>query len=186
MSASIRNISTPAGTARALNPEQTRAATALAQGSTVTAAADAIGVHRSTLYKWYKDDPRFRQAVDEIRKERYERLEDQMRDVESLALSRVRRLLEDDAVPAAVQLRTAMIVLNRPLQSLGTEQWHVPLMEDLEATLEYRPSLVKVPECDIVQHISTVSGDRPRPSFDTIRHNSTHLDTFDNVEPADS
>ena len=97
MSAAVRPITTPFNTAGVLTPEQTRAAIALAQGCTVTAAADSIGVHRSTLYNWFKEDPAFSKAVEEIRKERNERIQDQMREIGTLALSRVRRILEDGA-----------------------------------------------------------------------------------------
>jgi AcrR family transcriptional regulator len=76
----------------ALSAAQTKAALTLAYGGTVTAAADAIGVHRSSIYNWFKSDPNFKQAVEEIRRDRYERLADQMRELEALTLTRLRRL----------------------------------------------------------------------------------------------
>jgi len=160
--------------AKALTPEQTRAAIALAQGATVTAAADSVGIHRSTLYNWFKDDPAFRCAVEEIRRERYERIKDQMRELETLALSRVRRILEDDSAPAAIQLRAAILVLNRPLDHIGLETWHTPATEDLNLTLERRPSLLKQPDTPIVRHISTLSANQPGVTIDISRQNSTH------------
>jgi hypothetical protein len=164
--------------ARALTSEQTRAAIALAQGRTVTATADAIGVHRSTLYNWFKEDPAFRRAVDEIRRERYERLNDEMRDLESLALSRVRRILEEDSAPAAIQLRAAMLVLNRPVDSIGLENWRMPQMENFETTLEHRPSLLETPETSAVRQISTLFVDRPGAAIDIARHNSTDFEAL--------
>ena len=135
----------------ALSAAQTKAALTLAYGGTVTAAADAIGVHRSSIYNWFKSDPNFKQAVEEIRRDRYERLNDQMRELEALALTRLRRLLEDDSVPASIQLRAALAILNRPKEPSGREEWNVPHMESLGATLERRPLVA-----DTARQISTL------------------------------
>ena len=124
-----------------LSAAQTTAALTLAYGGTVSAAADAAGVHRSSIYNWFKSDPNFKQAVEEIGRDRYERLKDQMRELEALALARLRRLVEDDSVPASVQLRAALAILNRPKRTLGIEEWNVPRMENLGATLERKPLL---------------------------------------------
>jgi AcrR family transcriptional regulator len=183
MPAATRSTPPSSETARALTPEQARAAIALAQGRTVTAAADAIGVHRSTLYNWFKDDPAFRRAVDEIRRERYERINDEMRDLESLALSRVRRILEEDSVPAAIQLRAAMLVLTRPVDSIGIENWHMPRMENFETTLEHRPGLLKTPETCVVRQISTLFVDQPASAIEITRQNSTDFDALSTNPP---
>jgi AcrR family transcriptional regulator len=143
----------PAG---ALSADQTKAALTLAYGGTVSAAADAVGVHRSSIYHWFKRDPKFKQAVEEIRRDRNERLNDQMRELESLALARLRRLLEDDSVPASVQLRAALAILNRPKEPLGIEEWNVPGMESLETTLKRRPHVAKAPKFDTTRQISTL------------------------------
>ncbi len=135
----------------ALSAAQTKAALTLAYGGTVSAAADAIGVHRSSIYNWFKSDPNFKQAIEEIRRDRYERLADQMRELEALALARLRRLLEDDSVPASVQLRAALAILNRPKELSGREAWNVPQMESLEVTLNRKPAVA-----DTTRQISTL------------------------------
>ena len=154
----IRQFSTNSDAFGGLSPDQARVVLTLAQGGTVTHAADATGVHRSTIYNWFKQDPLFKQAVIEVRRERNERLFDQMRELESLALARLRRLLEDDSVPASVQLRAATLVLNRCQRDTGTEEWNIPVMESLRCTLERRPSVAKTPEFDMFRHLSTQSG----------------------------
>jgi AcrR family transcriptional regulator len=93
----------------ALSTAQIKAALTLPYGGTVSAAAGSIGVHRSSIYNWFKSDPNFKQAVEEIRRDRNERLGDQMRELESLALARLRRLLEDDSVPASCLRRSAIL-----------------------------------------------------------------------------
>jgi len=80
-----------------------------------------------------------------------------MRELESLALARLRRLLEDDSVPASVQLRAALAILNRPKEPLGIEEWNVPGMESLETTLKTQTA---------------------RRQGAQVRHNSTDFDTF--------
>jgi AcrR family transcriptional regulator len=136
--------------------DQTKAALTLAYGGTVSAAADAIGVHRSSIYNWFKSDPNFKQAVEEIRRDRNERLADQMRELESLALARLRRILEDDSVPASVQLRAALAILNRPKEALGIEEWNVPRAESLETTLKRKPHVAEPPAFDTTRQISTL------------------------------
>jgi hypothetical protein len=44
----------------ALSTAQIKAALTLAYGGTVSAAADSIGVHRSSIYNWFKSDPNFK------------------------------------------------------------------------------------------------------------------------------
>jgi hypothetical protein len=79
-----------------------------------------------------------------------------MRELESLALARLRRLLEDDSVPASVQLRAALTILNRPKRALGIEEWNVPRMESLDATLNRKPHVTEPPAFDTTRQISTL------------------------------
>ena len=58
----------------ALSLDQAKAAMTLARGGTVSAAADAIGIHRSSIYNWFKSDPNFTQAIEDIRRDRNQRL----------------------------------------------------------------------------------------------------------------
>ena len=85
-----------------LSLDQAKAALALARGGTVSAAADSIGVHRSSIYNWYKSDPSFKLAIEEIRHEWNQRLTDEMRRLESLALPNCPRR-DDLTVPARNQ-----------------------------------------------------------------------------------
>lgn len=139
-----------------LEPAQARAAITLAHGGTVTVAAAEAGVHRSTIYNWFENDPVFQLAINEIYRERNLRLLDEMRQIETLALTRLRRILEDDTVPASIHLRAAMQVLNRPKHVMGNaEKWSLPVMEDLDRTIEKRPSVLETPTFDIPRQPST-------------------------------
>ena len=130
-------------------------ASAVPPASIPSAAADSIGVHRSSIYNWFKSDPNFKQAIEEVRREWNERLIDEMRRLESLALLRLRHILEDDCVPAAVQLRAALTILTRLKETSVSPEWSLPRMESLGFTIDDDPTAVEP------------------PTFDTIRQNST-------------
>jgi AcrR family transcriptional regulator len=50
-----------------LPPRQTRALGALLGGATITAAAEAAGVERTTIYRWLRDDVAFQGAYNRLR-----------------------------------------------------------------------------------------------------------------------
>ena len=107
-----------------LTPVQAQVVAALAQGSTVTAAAQAAGLHRTTVHLWLKSQPDFAAALKEARKEFTEQLRDSLDELSALALSTLRSLLEDPATPASVRFRTALAILQRPrFPDLG---WFLP------------------------------------------------------------
>jgi AcrR family transcriptional regulator len=153
---SVPPASTPSGAVSALSIDQAKAALALARGGTVSAAADSIGVHRSSIYHWFKSDPNFKQAVEEIRREWNDRLIDEMRRLESLALLRLRHILEDDSVPAGVQLRAALTILTRLKESSVSPEWSLPHMESLGYTIEDDPLVVEPSAFDRIRQNSTL------------------------------
>ncbi len=144
-----------------LSEDQAQAAVMLARGGTVTAAADAIRVHRSTIYNWFKSDPSFQTAIEEIRRERRERLIDEMTELESLALASVRRALEDPSVPPSVKLRAALAVLNRSLTQDGMESWRLPHMRPMQTLGRPVGKIAEPPQSAIVQRIAEVVAQPP-------------------------
>src|SRR6266849_8994033 len=106
-----------------LSPAQAQVIAALAQGRTVTAAAQEAGLHRNTIYNWYHE-PAFKTAVEEAQSEYVAILSDGMRDLAALALDTLRNLLEDPKTPPAVRLKTALAVLQRP--HFPQPGWHMP------------------------------------------------------------
>ena len=106
-----------------LTPVQAQVIAALAQGRTVTAAAQEAGLHRNTIYNWL-DDPAFKTVADEAQREYVANLSDGMRDLAALALETLRTLLEDPKTPPAVRLKTALAILQRP--HFPQQGWHLP------------------------------------------------------------
>jgi hypothetical protein len=105
------------------SPVQAQVIAALAQGRTVTAAAQDAGLHRNTIYNWLHE-PAFQTAADEARREYIATLSDGMRALAALAVDTLRSLLEDPNTPPAVRLRTALAVLQRP--HFPDRGWHLP------------------------------------------------------------
>ena len=60
-----------AETSTTLSPVQAQVIAALAQGRTVTAAAQTAGVHRNTIYNWL-NEPLFKTAVEDAEAPRHQ------------------------------------------------------------------------------------------------------------------
>jgi len=96
-----------------LTPAQQKVLLALAQGRTVTAAAAAAGLHRTTVYRWLEDE-QFSTAVAAARAEYSLTLRDRMKELSALALDAIETVLVSDKSPMGTLARTAFAVLNRP------------------------------------------------------------------------
>ncbi len=108
----------------ALSSVQTQIAAALARGASISAAAREAGVHRTTLYNWIESIPGFAAAVQQARDDHADRVRDSLRDLEGLALTRLRTLLENPDTPPSIQLKAALAVLQRP--HFPKDGWHLP------------------------------------------------------------
>jgi transposase len=97
-----------------LSPVQAQVIAALASGQSITAAASAAGIHRSTVHNWLKTDQQFQTEFDEFRQNTVESLRDQLADLERSALAALKRLIDDEKTSASVRLKAALAVLQRP------------------------------------------------------------------------
>ena len=100
-----------------LSDVQSRVLQALAKGASMTAAAAACNLHRSTLYLWIKTQPEFNAGVREARTECYRDLCERRQEMHDLAWSTLRSLLTDPNTPASVRLRAALAVLHNGFNS---------------------------------------------------------------------
>jgi transposase-like protein len=140
MSASIRQNSTHSTPSQqGLSPAQAQVVQALAQGGTVTAAAAAAGVHRATIYHWFNTLPEFQNAAQESRQEYVATLSDQLRELSSVALTTLRTILDDPTTPAAVRLRAAMAVLQRP--RFPDPDWNLPERVESPAEQQFQDEM---------------------------------------------
>ena len=97
-----------------LSPVQAQVIEALAQGQTVSAAAEKAGVHRTTIHHWIRTEPQFQAAVRIAQAEYSAELNDGIRELAARALLTLHDLLQDPTTPPAVRLKTALAILQRP------------------------------------------------------------------------
>src|SRR5260370_18034831 len=107
-----------------LSPVQAQVIEALAQGQTVSAAAEKAGVHRTTIHHWIRSEPQFQAAVRIAQAEYSAELNDGIRELAARALLTLHDLLQDPTTPPAVRLKTALAILQRP--HAPNTGWHLP------------------------------------------------------------
>ena len=117
---------------QALSPAQTRVVVALAQGCSVSAAAETAGVHRTTVHRWLKD-PVFDAAVMQTRDDYCETLADGFHALTGLAVTKLRTVLESPDTPPAVVARVSLALLNR--RYFPKKGWEIGPMLDLQTLL---------------------------------------------------
>ncbi len=93
------------------SPTQVLAMGALLSGKTVSSAARAAGVSRSTVQRWKADDPHFLAYYNQARREMADSVEQGLRLLSGSAVATLRRLLSRRGVADAVKLRAAVEVL---------------------------------------------------------------------------
>ena len=114
---------------------RTRVALLLAHGATVTHAAEAAGLHRSTVYRWIQSDDKFRLALDQGRAECTLALRDDLRELSEMALRTLMGVLTDPLSSPAVRLKASMFILSRRESPKQGWAMPIPLLEP-EANFE--------------------------------------------------
>jgi len=100
----------PKATERALTAAQERAVELLAQGQSMGETADAVGVHRVTLWGWTRL-PGFVEARNELRREAWRAAADRMRRNVTRAAELIGTVLEDGAASTRDRLLAAKMAL---------------------------------------------------------------------------
>ena len=84
---------------------------ALVAGQSISAAAKAAGIHRSTVHLWTQKHPAFSRALLAARHDRADLLLDELGGLAGLALDTFRHILSDEQAPASVRLKAAMEIV---------------------------------------------------------------------------
>src|SRR6266404_3810040 len=113
-----------------LTPVQAQVIEALAQGQTVSAAAEKAGIHRTTIRHWIRNQPQFKAAVRTAQSEYASEVNDRIHELAAHALLTLHDLLRDPATPHAVRLKTALAILQRP--HAPNPGWNLPAPVELE------------------------------------------------------
>ncbi|HXN45780.1 MAG TPA: SEC-C metal-binding domain-containing protein, partial [Bryobacteraceae bacterium] len=126
-----------------LSPIQVQVVAALAEGRSVTRAAAAAGIHRSTIHNWLRASKEFRDAVNQARSHFFECVNEQLNELSAAALDTLRQLLTSPDTPPSLRLHAALAVLERPGQR--DPGWQVPT--PVGRVMEPRPEfVVRAPE----------------------------------------
>lgn len=96
-----------------LSTEQQTVIAVLTDGRSVVAAAEAAGIHRTSIYQWMKHDGPFLSALNLARIERESQMAEQLRDLKGRAFSAISTLLDDPSTPPQVRLKAALSILER-------------------------------------------------------------------------
>ncbi len=94
-----------------LTSKQLDAIEALSSGLSATAAADAIGMHRTTIHHWCRTIPEFREALDSARQSRIDIVRDEMNELAAPSLAILKHTIEDESLPLPLRIRTALAIL---------------------------------------------------------------------------
>ena len=132
-----------------LSPVQAQVIEALAQGQTVSAAAEKVGVHRTTIHHWIRNEPQFKAAVRTAQSEYATEVNDSIHELAAHALLTLHDLLRDPTTPHAVRLKTALAILQRP--HAPNPGWHLPV--PIESPQQQPPA----------DHVSEPVAPRPKP-----------------------
>ncbi|HXN49410.1 MAG TPA: SEC-C metal-binding domain-containing protein [Bryobacteraceae bacterium] len=127
MSTAVHHISpdSPPFEVANLSPIQVQVVVALTAGRSVTRAAAAAGIHRSTIHNWIRSSKEFRDAVNQARDYFFDCVNEQLNELSAVALDTLRQLLTSPDTPPSLRLRAALAVLERP--GHRDPGWQVPL-----------------------------------------------------------
>lgn len=107
MSAVAQSPAVPLG----LTAAQEHVISLLSTGSTISAAAEASGVHRNTISHWRRTVPAFAQALAAAQYDRVLHWRDLTEQHIELAITTIRDLMADPNTPPSVRLRAALALL---------------------------------------------------------------------------
>ncbi len=123
--------------AQTLTPAQAQALAALAAGQSVSEAASAAGVDRTTVHRWLNNDPGFVAEFNAARLEMVETVRSGVRKLAEDAIATLRELMGPNA-PANVRLRAVELVLARVATDFGNERIGSPLPDQIAAEIHNR------------------------------------------------
>ena len=107
--------------ADALTPSQEKALSALLAGKSVTDAAAAAEVDRTTVHRWLKDDFGFRAAFNRERRRLREAMQSRLMTLAEKAAECVERSLADGDDKIALALLKGLGLLSGELPSVGSD-----------------------------------------------------------------
>ena len=96
-----------------LSAKQISVINTLIAGSSVTDAAKAAGVDRSTVHRWFNSDAQFVAEHNQQRSELVQAQREKLRSLSDKALELIEKLLNDGEASGSLRLRAALAILDR-------------------------------------------------------------------------
>jgi uncharacterized protein YecA (UPF0149 family) len=94
-----------------LTATQLQVIEALSTGLSVTAAADAAGLHRTTVHNWVRNIPEFRDTLAAAKQAQIDINRDEMNALAAPAIRILRNVIEDETASPALRVRTALAII---------------------------------------------------------------------------
>jgi len=111
--------------AAALTPAMAAVLIALASGKSVSAAARAAHINRTTIYHWLDDHEGFRASLQQLRRDQSTEVDECLAELGILAVKAIRRILTSDTAPPSVVAKLALAILKE--SPSDPNYWNVPL-----------------------------------------------------------
>ncbi len=153
---------------QSLTPIQLEILQALSSGLTVTAAAAAAGIHRTTVHHWCRSVPEFRHTLDSIRQSRIDAIHEQLDALAMPSFAVLNAVLTDESASPSLRVRIALAILKflaAPAKSA------TPTQGAFDSLL------------DSVYDSGRRKGQESVPSTTEIHHNSSHSSPKQSDEP---
>jgi hypothetical protein len=139
-----------------LTTQQLQVIEALSSGLSVTAAADAAGLHRTTVHHWTRNIPEFRDTLAASKQAHIDIYRDGMNALAAPAITILRNIIEDETASPALRVRTALAII----KFVTTPEKTIAPQETAKAQQN-----TAAPE-DEIHHNSSLSSQQ-HPSFET-------------------
>ena len=160
-----------------LTPQQQDVISRLCAGHTITAAALALGIHRTTIHQWRRTNAQFALALADAQADRVSHWEQQLESRTGAALLALDGLLADERTPATIRFKAIQLVLQT---SLRPNPSNPPAEADLRLrdlrhlkdvlTLHKQASML---EEELVYEMPFTPGPDDLSSDEPIHHNSS-------------
>ncbi|MFN7936112.1 MAG: SEC-C metal-binding domain-containing protein [Bryobacteraceae bacterium] len=158
-----------------LSAKQLQIIEALSTGLSVTAAADAAGIHRTTVHHWSRNVPEFRDTLAAVKQAHIDLTRDEMNSLAAPSLAILRRVIEDETASPSLRVRTALAIIKfvtTPEKSTTPKDASYDQLLDAAYLTGYRQAQERAAE----QAEQTEAEPEPEPEdqHNEIHHNSSH------------
>src|SRR5579883_377268 len=106
----------PAPQETALTPQQQAVVARLCAGESITAAARALGIHRTTIHHWRRTNAQFALALADAQADRVSHWQQALASRAEAALAALDRLIQDERTPSTIRFKAIQLILTAALQ----------------------------------------------------------------------